>query len=153
MTVAEHHTVLPPGTESDEGRDLKELARVLSSSHSLTVTNGVDSIVLPSAVAALLREAVAALAAGRAVTVEPQRTVLTTQQAADLLSISRPTLVRLLTSGQIPFTTPGRHRRVRLADVLAFQQQIGSRRATALEQMSREDADGSDDTAGFLETR
>lgn len=49
-----------------------------------------------------------------AITVAPTHTVLTTSEAADLLGISRPTLVRLLEAGEIPYEQPGRHRRVRL---------------------------------------
>jgi excisionase family DNA binding protein len=48
---------------------------------------------------------------------------------------SRPTLVRLLESGEIPFDQPGRHRRVRLADVLAYQERAARHRAAGLDQM------------------
>src|SRR5450755_3095236 len=57
-----------------------------------------------------------------AITVAPHQIVLSTSEAASLLGVSRPTLVRLLESGEIPFDKPGRHRRVRLADLLAYQQ-------------------------------
>lgn len=62
-----------------------------------------------------------ALAEGRAVTVAFHDATLTTQEAADVLGISRPTLVRLLEHGEIPYEQPGRHRRVQLQDVLDFQ--------------------------------
>ena len=62
-----------------------------------------------------------ALAHGNAVTLTTHAASVTTQEAADMLGISRPTLVRLLEAGQIPFEQPGRHRRVRVQDVLAFQ--------------------------------
>jgi excisionase family DNA binding protein len=72
----------------------------------------------------VLAHASKALSAGHAVTVEPRQAVLSTQEAADLLGVSRPTLVKLLESGQIAFTKPGRHRRVQLEDLLAYQQRV-----------------------------
>jgi excisionase family DNA binding protein len=64
------------------------------------------------------------MAQGKAVTVAPHNLQLTTQEAADLLGISRPTLVRLLERGDIPLTKPNRHPRVQLIDVLAYQQRV-----------------------------
>lgn len=80
---------------------------------------------------------VGALSQGLAITVAPQHTVLTTSQAAELLGISRPTLVRLLESGEIPFEKPGRHRRIRLRDVLAYQERARRARAAGLDEMVR----------------
>jgi excisionase family DNA binding protein len=80
---------------------------------------------------------VAALSQGLAITVAPQHTVLTTGQAADLLGVSRPTLVRLLEAGEIPFNKPGRHRRIRLGDLLAYQQRARRARAVGLDEMVR----------------
>jgi excisionase family DNA binding protein len=76
---------------------------------------------LPAEVFEVLREVVQAMSCGLAVTVAPHHTVLTTSEAAQLLGVSRPTLVRLLEAGEIPYEQPVRHRRVRLADVLAYQ--------------------------------
>lgn len=85
---------------------------------------------------------------------EPHRTVLTTQEAADLLGITRPTLVRLLEAGKIPYTSPGRHRRVELSDVLEFQQGERARRSQVFEEMAHEEPlDPGDAVDGFVSTR
>lgn len=70
--------------------------------------------------AQVLLQAADQLSRGRAVFVAPCDTQLTTQEAADLLGISRPTLIKLLEHDEIPFTTVGRHRRIRLSDVQSY---------------------------------
>ncbi len=71
-----------------------------------------------------------------AVSIAPHNTMLTTQEAADLLNISRPTLVRLLVDGEIPFTKRGRHRRVMLRDVLDYQERTRRERRQTLDDMA-----------------
>ena len=92
---------------------------------------------LPEPVFEALVQVATALARGQAVTVMPHSTLLTTQEAADLLGVSRPTVVRLLEGGEIPFEVRGRHRRIRLADLLAYQEQARRQRGEALEEMVR----------------
>jgi excisionase family DNA binding protein len=92
-----------------------------------------DQVEVPPAVHRVLRQVVDALAAGLAVTVAPQAMTLTTQQAADLLGTSRPTVVKLLEQGAIPFTRVGAHRRVLLADVLAYRERRRAEQYAALE--------------------
>jgi excisionase family DNA binding protein len=126
-------TVLPP-TES-----LDALMAVLSRPDAEPTTtllgpNG-ERLVLPPAVFEVLRDVVEAMAHGQAVTIAPVHQRLTTQEAADLLGVSRPTLVKLLESGEIPFEQPGRHRRVRLADVLAYRDRASADRRSALDRM------------------
>lgn len=66
--------------------------------------------------------------------------VITTQEAADLLNMSRPTLVKRLEEGAIPFTTIGTHRRLALADVLAYREAAAARTAAALQELEEEEA-------------
>jgi excisionase family DNA binding protein len=96
-----------------------------------------DNIELPASASALLRRLVHLLAAGRTVMVEPLERELTTQQAADLLDVSRPYLVRLLDRGEIPWTRTGTHRRVRLEDLLAYKRRRDADRRAALGELTR----------------
>ena len=112
------HTILPPEEPLDSLLAL--LSEAEAPNTTITGPNG-EQLVLPPQVFEVLRDVVAAMAKGQAVTIAPVHQRLTTQEAADLLGISRPTLVKLLEAGDIPFEQPGRHRRVRLADVLAYR--------------------------------
>jgi excisionase family DNA binding protein len=78
---------------------------------------------------------------------------LTTQEAADLLDVSRPTLVKYLDEGRIPFTRPGTHRRILLADLVAFQQQMQQHRRELLDAMSAESQTSPGFGTGFVATR
>jgi excisionase family DNA binding protein len=124
------------------------LAALAGGPHGRAALVGPDGerLELPSEVFDVLRSVVEALAHGLAITVAPHHTVLSTSEAAAVLGISRPTLVRLLESGQIPFDQPGRHRRVRLADVLAYHERAQRRRAAGLDQMVADSED-----AGFYD--
>ena len=87
----------------------------------------------------------------RAVTVVPQDTTLATQQAAGLLGVSRPTFVKLLEDGLIPFTQPGRHRRVQLSEVLAYRERVRQERGRGLDTLAAVSRDAGlygDDVSG-----
>ena len=82
---------------------------------------GKEAVELSAEAVDILRHAVEAMRQGMAVSVVPQHTMLSTQQAADLLGISRPTLIRILDDGEIPFFRTRRHRQLCLTDVLEYQ--------------------------------
>lgn len=81
-----------------------------------------DHVEMPAAVHAVLLQVLQSMEAGKAVTVIPQSKLLTTQQAADLLGVSRPTVVKLIDDGRLPAETPAKRRRmVKLDDLLAYR--------------------------------
>ncbi|MFG2043387.1 helix-turn-helix domain-containing protein [Dactylosporangium sp. NPDC048998] len=92
-----------------------------------------DQVELPAEVYRAVRQVVEALRQGLAVTVVPQTQTLTTQQAADLLGVTRPTVIKLLDEGKIPFERSGTHRRILLRDLLAYRQQRRSEQYAALD--------------------
>ena len=103
---------------------------------------------LPNGVCSVLVDAVRAMRAGKAVRVVPMDRLLTTQEAANFLGISRPTLIRRLDEREIPYEQPGRHRRIRLEDLLAYQERIREKRRATLAEMVRQAvADGLYDAA------
>ena len=107
-----------------------------ASSASLSVLSADDEIAyeVPIGILRLLAHILAEFASGNAVAVSPVEAELTTQQAADLLNVSRPYLVKLLDERRIPFRRVGNRRRILLADVMAFKHMDESeRRAIAAE--------------------
>lgn len=126
-------TVLPPEEPLDEL--VAALSRLDAGPNTILSGPDGERLVLPAEVFRVLRGVVAAMADGQAVTIASVHQRLTTQEAADLLGVSRPTLVKLLESGEIPFEQPGRHRRVRLTDVLSYRQRRSVQRRESLDRM------------------
>ncbi|HET8626573.1 MAG TPA: excisionase family DNA-binding protein [Thermomicrobiales bacterium] len=134
-------TAPQPVTATDEERDtLAALADLLAQGRSVEAQLiGPDGapILLPASVVRVLAQAIPALAEGNAVTVLPVRRELTTQEAADLLNVSRQYLVRLLDQVAIPHSQTGTHRRVRFGDVLAYKRRRDVARRERLRQLTR----------------
>jgi excisionase family DNA binding protein len=112
-----------------------------------------DQVEIPAGVYRVLRQVVEAMREGLAVTLAPQMQALTTQQAADLLGVSRPTLVKLLDADRIPYERVGTHRRVLLRDLLEYRQQRREDQYAALAATSIDLADEQDVSAALRELR
>jgi excisionase family DNA binding protein len=87
---------------------------------------------IPESVFLLLERIIEVLARGDALTVVPVGKELTTQQAANILNVSRQYVVRLLDDGRIPYRKTGTHRRIRMEDLLAYKRQRDRDRVAAL---------------------
>ena len=97
-----------------------------------------QQVPLPEEVYRLLVDVVEAMREGKVITLVPHTQRLTTQEAADFLGVSRPTLVKFLEEGKIPYEQPGRHRRVLFSDVLSYRERMREERHAALDEMTRE---------------
>jgi len=95
-------------------------------------------VTIPKEAFELLLEVLGQMANGNAVTVVPVHSELTTQQAAELINVSRPFLIGLLDSGKIPFRMVGAHRRVRLADLTAYQDADERQRRAFLDELTHD---------------
>ncbi|MEC4983410.1 MAG: helix-turn-helix domain-containing protein [Oscillatoria sp. PMC 1068.18] len=113
--------------------DTQEKTRTLK----IVEDNGDEELIeLPTSAVHLLIEMLSQMAQGNAVTLIPIHAELTTQEAADLLNVSRPYFVKLLESGKIPFRKVGRHRRVRFEDLMNYKEQIDRQRMSALDELA-----------------
>ncbi len=130
----------------------KEIAQAKSSSRELSALlkangellniqgMGVDgethSLKLPTIAVQLMIEVLAQLGQGNGVSINPIHAELTTQQAADMLNMSRPTFIKLLDSGVIAHSRTGNRRKVAFVEVMRYKQEIDSKRLSALDELS-----------------
>lgn len=93
---------------------------------------------IPVSVLRLLVNVLTEIGEGNAVNIIPIHATLTTQEAADVLNVSRPFLVQLLERGDIPFHKIGTHRRVRYQDVVTYKERIDAERSKALDALAEQ---------------
>lgn len=120
-------------------RDIEPLRQEASRADAQFVLSGPSSqIDVPSEMVPLIVEILEQLLEGNAVTIAPIHTELTTQQAADLLNVSRPHLVKLLEEKAIPSKKVGTHRRVRLDDLLRYRDRDDAERRRTADELARQ---------------
>ena len=95
-----------------------------------------DAVRIPTAAFRLLIDVLSEMAQGNAVNLIPVHAELTTQEAADMLNVSRPHLIKLLDSGVIPYHKVGTHRRVRYQNLVDYKVKVDTERLTALESLT-----------------
>jgi excisionase family DNA binding protein len=139
-------TVTPSEADSLEARDSsRRLASYLAKNQKLrvqVVPEGVqaqeESLPLPAPVLDLLFAILTEMAEGNTVTLIPIHAELTTQQAANLLNVSRPFVVELLEKNEIPHRKVGTHRRILFRDLMEFKQRSDAKRKKALDELVAE---------------
>lgn len=106
--------------------------------HAMLVGPDGKQVPIPAELFQVLEEAANVLALGDGISILPYSAKLTTQEAADFLGMSRPTFVKILQSGAIPFDMAGRHRRVTLRDVVDYQDRAQRERREALADLAKD---------------
>lgn len=100
-----------------------------------------QEVILSPALAQLLFDVLRHISKGEAVTLVPVAQMMTTQQAADILNVSRPYLIGILDKGEIEFNKVGRHRRIKAEDIFAYKAKRDLMRSKALSQLFEESAE------------
>ena len=112
-----------------------------------------EALVVPRPVAVLLAQVLGMLAQGQGVHIMPDRAMLTTQQAADALNVSRPYLIGLLEQGTIPFTKVGTHRRIAFGDLLEYKRKDDQERRSASADLTALSDDLGEDLTDAIRSR
>lgn len=132
--------VRDPLAAAEEERDALEALEELLSGDAVQLVDpdSGEAVQLPPTARSILRQAAHELLRGNRVSLIPVGTMLTTMQAAELLNVSRPYLIRLLERGDLGYEMVGTHRRLRLDDVLRYRQERSERRRDTLRELSHE---------------
>ncbi len=120
----------------------RKLAKMISKGPSIlrlkmAVKNG-ETLEIPTSMAHMILDMLEQTANGKAVTIIPFNTEMTTQQAADFLNVSRPFFIQLLEKNQIPFYKVGTHRRIHFKDVLNYKTTIDNKRRETLNALAKQ---------------
>lgn len=98
---------------------------------------GEDIIELPESVYQVLKQIIHLMSHGRAIFIVPENQMLTTQEAADLLDVSRTYIIKLLGEQKIPYTMVGAHRRIRVGDLMKYMRRHEAEQESALDEIAR----------------
>lgn len=137
-TVASKDPIVAP---EDERSTIASIEEYLESKHGKAAKLfglGKDGVPIPSSLRRVLVAAARQLAEGNGVSIMAVTAEVTTQQAADVLNVSRPFVIGLLDKGEIPFHKVGTHRRVQLRDLLAYRRRRDAARRAVIDRLASE---------------
>ncbi|MFI7574148.1 helix-turn-helix domain-containing protein [Micromonospora sp. NPDC049497] len=135
-------TVVPAGGSAPNGDELRRFAQRSLRGRSLQlIVDGGEPVDVPPMVGEALAEVVSILGRGRPVRVMAENVELSTGEAAAILGVTRPTVVKLMNDGVLPYTRPNSSRRVALHDVLAYKERRSRARREALDELTADAVD------------
>jgi excisionase family DNA binding protein len=141
---------MEPAIPSEEDREVAQTTSRLLSAHvgdpeglrfRLPESRKRETVHIPQSALRLLVEILSQMANGNAVTLIPIHAELTTQEAADILNVSRPFLVKLIKERKVPARKVGTHRRVLFADLMRYKQTTDRDRMKALDELTKQAQD------------
>ena len=134
--------IFQPPSEQDSEAAREATAKIIPfiREHQPLMLGGVDAghhdpIVLPAGALPVLKIILEAMAAGHGMTLIPQHAELTTMESADILNVSRPYLIKLLEAGEISFRKVGRHRRIRMEDLMFYMEESDRKSRAAMDEL------------------
>ncbi len=137
-TTTERDPIVAPEEERNSIASIEEYLESKRGRSAKLVGPSEDGVPIPPALRRVLVAAARQLAKGNGVAVLPVMAEVSTQEAADLLNVSRPFVVGLLDQGEIPFHKVGTHRRVRLKDVLTYKGKRDASRRAIIDRLTAE---------------
>lgn len=139
-TVKKRITTEEQKMASESVARLSQFARKRRSSKSkeIRITLQGEDITIPEKALTYLIEVLSNMSDGKSVDIVAEDTELSTQQAAGILNVSRPFIIKLLEQGRIPFKKVGKHRRILLQDVLHIKEQQNKVRESQLEKLVKD---------------
>lgn len=116
----------------------KRVLNTKSKSVAITIDDSKKALEIPKKALILLFTILDNMADGKSITLLPSDAEISTQQAADILNVSRPHVVSLLNKGEIPYTKVGTHRRIQLNDILAYDKKLQKNRNSKLNFLAKQ---------------
>ena len=139
MSVLMNEPVSPSSDDVRLARQSsRRLAPFLNRKLTVRIADTDEQVELPAVAVRLLVDLLSAMAEGNAVTLIPIHAELTTQQAADLLGVSRPFFIKQLEEGVIPYRRVGTHRRILFSELMRYKHEIDEKRTDALDELTRQ---------------
>lgn len=128
--------------QNQEIKLIKQLEQVLTSSSSpkMLDMNG-EQVVIPESVCQVWRQVVHAMALGQTISIVSQQQEMTTQEAADFLTVPQSYLIKLLEQGEIPYTQVDSYKRVNLQNLIKYKEERDKQRSKLLDELIQESQD------------
>ncbi len=138
-----YNYVPPNEQELETARDALQQLTLASNGdesiqHFITDSRQEEPIEIPAAAIAILSDVLKFMSQGHGLTLFPRLAEVTTMEAADILNVSRPYVIKLLEEGAMPYRMVGRHRRIRLKDVIEYKNRIDQEREAFLDRLVAE---------------